>query len=179
MSTGVVAAEAEVFWEALGRARELGRFVEGTLLSTTSVRLHGNFAHGYGAKQGGMASLKPCPGLDALVGSRVQCRVEEADSARDVVVLSIDLAHEQQRRETLGKLVPGSRHRAYVTAVADYGALLVLEGISTELTMFTVMLHATAFGPSGAPVREEWIQVTPELAWTPTFEAGLFFVRRS
>jgi hypothetical protein len=80
------------------------------------------------------------------------------------------------RREILSRLVPRAKLSGRVTAVAESGALLALDDIPDDLWLSTPMMHATAFGRSGAPKPGARVTVTPDRPWTPAVDGLVFFV---
>lgn len=172
--------EAKNFWEGVSAAHATRTWVEATLERRGTggyhLRLSGNFAPGRRIEKSVGAVLLSANNLDEFLGTRVMCTVTSFDEASGAILLKLDVEQERRRRETLSRLQPGTTFDAHVEKVTPAGVVVTLDAIPRDLWLSTPMLHATDLVGDGGLNEGDALRVTPQRAWTSSFDEAVFFV---
>lgn len=172
--------EAKNFWEGVRAAHATRTRVEATLEGRGTggyhLRLSGNFAPGRRIEKSVGAVLLSANSLDEFVGTRVMCTVTSFDEASGAILLKLDVEQERRRRETLSRLQAGATFDAHVEKVTPVGVVVTLDAIPKDLWLSTPVLHATELVGDGGLNEGDALRVTPQRAWTSSFDDALFFV---
>jgi len=115
-------------WELAEGARKTGEIVSGTVTDAVAAGLTVDI----GIRAFVPASMAGDDDLEALVGTEVECKVTEVNQLKGRCILSRKAAlrtrERQAARKRLSELSPGTKLRARVTKVEDFGALVMAEG---------------------------------------------------
>lgn len=115
-------------WELAQSARKTGEIISGTVTDAVAAGLSVDI----GIRAFVPASMAGDDDLEALVGTEVECKVTEVNQLKGRCILSRKAAlrtrDRQAARQRLTDLSPGTKIRAQVTKVEDFGALVLAEG---------------------------------------------------
>lgn len=115
-------------WELAANARKTGEIISGTVTDAVAAGLTVDI----GIRAFVPASMAGDDDLESLVGTEVECKVTEVNQLKGRCILSRKAAlrtrGRQAARKRLSELSPGTRLRARVTKVEDFGALVMAEG---------------------------------------------------
>lgn len=115
-------------WELAEGARRNGEIISGTVTDAVKAGLTVDI----GIRAFVPASMAGDDDLEALVGTEVEFKVTEVNQLKGRCILSRKAAlrtrQRQAARKRLADLSPGTRLRARVTKVEDFGALVLAEG---------------------------------------------------
>ena len=115
-------------WELAEDARKTGEIISGTVTDAVAAGLTVDI----GVRAFVPASMAGDDDLEALVGAEVECKVTEVNRLKGRCILSRKAAlrtrGRQAARQRLSELSPGTKVRARVTKVEDFGALVLAEG---------------------------------------------------
>ena len=115
-------------WESAESARKTGEIVSGVVTDAVAAGLTVDI----GVRAFVPASMAGDDDLESLVGSTVECKVTEVNRLKGRCILSRKAAlrtrGRQAARKRLSELSPGTKLRARVTKVEDFGALVMAEG---------------------------------------------------
>ena len=115
-------------WELAETARKTGDIISGTVTDAVAAGLTVDI----GIRAFVPASMAGDDDLEALVDSEVECKVTEVNQLKGRCILSRKAAlrtrERQAARKRLAELSPGTKVRARVTKVEDFGALVLAEG---------------------------------------------------
>ena len=115
-------------WELAENARKTGEIISGTVTDAVAAGLTVDI----GIRAFVPASMAGDDDLESLVGSVVECKVTEVNQLKGRCILSRKAAlrtrDRQAARQRLTELSPGTKVRARVTKVEDFGALVLAEG---------------------------------------------------
>ena len=114
-------------WELARDAQSSGEIISGTVTDAVAAGLTVDI----GIRAFVPASMTGDDDLESLVGSVVECKVTEVDQLKGRCILSRKAAlrtrERQAVRKRLAELEPGTRVRARITKVEDFGALVVVD----------------------------------------------------
>lgn len=115
-------------WELAANARKTGEIISGTVTDAVAAGLTVDI----GIRAFVPASMAGDDDLESLVGTEVECKVTEVNQLKGRCILSRKAAlrtrGRQAARKRLSELSPGTKLRARVTKVEDFGALVMAEG---------------------------------------------------
>lgn len=115
-------------WELAESARKTGEIISGTVTDAVAAGLTVDI----GIRAFVPASMAGDDDLESLVGTEVECKVTELNQLKGRCILSRKAAlrtrGRQAARKRLSELSPGTKLRARVTKVEDFGALVMAEG---------------------------------------------------
>ena len=115
-------------WELAESARKTGEIISGTVTDAVAAGLTVDI----GIRAFVPASMAGDDDLESLVGTEVECKVTEVNQLKGRCILSRKAAlrtrGRQAARKRLSELSPGTKLRARVTKVEDFGALVMAEG---------------------------------------------------
>ena len=115
-------------WELATDARKTGRIISGTVTDAAAAGLTVDI----GIRAFVPASMAGDDDLESLVGTKVECKVTEVNQLKGRCILSRKAAlrtrERQSARKRLSELSPGTKVRARITKVEDFGALVLAEG---------------------------------------------------
>ena len=115
-------------WELAETARKTGGIISGTVTDAVAAGLTVDI----GIRAFVPASMAGDDDLETLVGTEVECKVTEVNQLKGRCILSRKAAlrtrERQAARKRLSELSPGTKLRARVTKVEDFGALVRAEG---------------------------------------------------
>lgn len=115
-------------WDLAETARKTGEIISGTVTDAVAAGLTVDI----GIRAFVPASMAGDDDLEALVGTEVECKVTEVNQLKGRCILSRKAAlrtrDRQAARKRLTELSPGTKVRARVTKVEDFGALVLAEG---------------------------------------------------
>ena len=115
-------------WELATNARKTGEIIAGTVTDAVAAGLTVDI----GIRAFVPASMAGDDDLESLVGTEVECKVTEVNQLKGRCILSRKAAlrtrGRQAARKRLSELSPGTKLRARVTKVEDFGALVMAEG---------------------------------------------------
>ncbi len=115
-------------WELAENAHKTGEIISGTVTDAVAAGLTVDI----GVRAFVPASMTGEDDLESLVGSVVECKVTEVNQLKGRCILSRKAAlrtrQRQAARKRLDELEPGTRVRARITKVENFGALVLAEG---------------------------------------------------
>ncbi len=115
-------------WDLAESARKTGGIVSGTVTDAVAAGLSVDI----GIRAFVPASMAGDDDLESLVGTEVECKVTEVNQLKGRCILSRKAAlrtrERQAARKRLSELSPGTKLRARITKVEDFGALVMAEG---------------------------------------------------